>query len=355
MVVLAVTVALEHRCEAAPARLNEIAQFLIPVPRRRTGRHHWPVPEYGALDDDRTVACRSRLDAFHVVPDELPGRTLERCLFAHDGIKLLDVRGSYKPFSWTSGSISQRWGVVLVRHGLYHRRYDGDEHVVDVNTGFVRRPGQETALAIPNGLPDDLTSIDVDEAALDLVPVLTEASGPLRITPRVSLAHRLLCKCVTAGEDDVAVEAAIGDVLTSALGDNADRPVYTRTSTERTHQRAVLQTCELLQVADPGMSLVELARHVAVSPFHLTKIFRRVTGTTISQYRTRLLVHAVLERICDGDDDLSSIAASTGFADHSHMTRTLVSQLGHTPSALRELLRHSVLADQPVLDARSSR
>jgi hypothetical protein len=31
MVVLAAVVALEHRCEAAQARLNEIAQFLIPA------------------------------------------------------------------------------------------------------------------------------------------------------------------------------------------------------------------------------------------------------------------------------------------------------------------------------------
>jgi AraC-like DNA-binding protein len=64
-------------------------------------------------------------------------------------------------------------------------------------------------------------------------------------------------------------------------------------------------------------------------------MFRRVTGMTISQDRARLRVQAALERISGGEEDLSRIAASTGFADHSHMTRTIVAQFGHTPSALR--------------------
>ena len=283
--------------------------------------------------------------------DELPGRTWSRRLWCRDGISVIDVRGEYEPFPWTATWLNDRWSIVLPRSGVYRRRYDGVEHVVDTNTGFVRRPGQETAMAMPTGVPDTLTIIDVDEAALGAVDPLTGADGPLRVTPKVSLGHRLLRSCLHADADDLTVEAAIGDVVSSAVG-ATEHPRYTRPSTELTHRRAVLQTCELLQVAPADMTLIELARHVAVSPFHLTKIFRRVTGTTISQYRARLRVDAVLERISAGDDDLSTIAASTGFADHSHMTRTVVAQLGHTPSELRRLLRHAVPGDQPVLDAR---
>ena len=272
--------------------------------------------------------------------DELPGRTSSRRLWCRDGISVLDVRGEYDPFPWSATWLNDRWSIVLPRHGVYRRRYDGVEHVVDTNTGFVRRPGQETAMAMPLGIPDELTIIDVDESALDAVTTLADADGALRVTPTVSLSHRVLRSCLRAGADDIAVESAIGDVVSAAL-DAGGEPRYDRPSTEMTHRRVVLQTCELLQVAPATMSLVELARHVAVSPFHLTKIFRRVTGTTISQYRARLRVHAVLERISAGDNDLSSIAASTGFADHSHMTRTVVAQLGHTPSEVRRLLHES--------------
>jgi len=42
--------------------------------------------------------------------------------------------------------------------------------------------------------------------------------------------------------------------------------------------------------------------------------------------------------------DLASIAAAVGFADHSHMTRSIVAQFGTTPSRLRELLREPLVA-----------
>ena len=62
---------------------------------------------------------------------------------------------------------------------------------------------------------------------------------------------------------------------------------------------------------------------------------------TLSQYRLRLRVHHALDRIAGGVEDLASVATAAGFADHSHMTRTMVTQFGQAPSALRKLLRDS--------------
>jgi AraC-like DNA-binding protein len=275
-----------------------------------------------------------------LLPGEpLPGRTIERPLLSRDGWELFYVRGEYEPFTWIAPTVTQDWGVVLPRTGMYRRRCDGVAHLVDAMNGFVRRPGQEASIAMPLGYPDELTVLSVDEPALDAMPELTEAVGPLPISPETELAHRVLCARIAHRADDLAVQSSIVDVVSSALGSRRrGTGVARRPSTEVMHRRIVIQTCELLHDAAPDISLVELARAVAVSPFHLTKIFRRVTGMTISQYRARLRVHAALERISGGDGDLSRIAASSGFADHSHMTRTIVAHLGHTPSSLRDLL-----------------
>ncbi len=272
-------------------------------------------------------------------PDEpLPGRTIERPLLSRDGYEVWYVRGEYEPFTWTVPTVTQRWGVVLPRSGMYLRRADGIEHVVDSTTGFVRRPGEESSIAMPLGYPDELTMLEVDDSVLDAVPELTTATGPLPISPQTDLAHRVLCARLAARADEVTLQSAIVEVLRSAVGCERRDLGLARPSTEAMHRRIVTHVCELLHDAPPDTSLVELARAVAVSPFHLTKMFRRVTGMTISQYRARLRVQAALARISGGDEDLSRIAASTGFADHSHMTRTIVAQVGHTPSALRNLL-----------------
>ena len=271
------------------------------------------------------------------IDDGLPGVTLESCAWRRDGVALVDVRGEYEAFAWTPPTIAQDWCLVLPRRGMYWRRSDGVEYVVDVTTGFVRRPGEEKAVAVPAGRPahDEVTAIDFDESLLDAVPELDDLRGPLRITPRVDVGHRLLRSTIAARDDDLTVQSVLGDVLSAVVATGSTRRHLGRPITAATHRRVVAQTCELLHVADPQMSLIELAHAVAVSPFYLSRIFRRVTGETISQYRMRLRVAEVLERITDGEDDLSAIAASTGFADHSHMTRTVVAHVGQTPSALR--------------------
>jgi transcriptional regulator GlxA family with amidase domain len=67
-------------------------------------------------------------------------------------------------------------------------------------------------------------------------------------------------------------------------------------------------------------------------------VFSGQTGTTISAYRRRIRVRAVLDRLEHGEPDLARLAADVGFADHAHLTRTVRDELGFTPSRLRELL-----------------
>jgi AraC-like DNA-binding protein len=90
--------------------------------------------------------------------------------------------------------------------------------------------------------------------------------------------------------------------------------------------------------ADPGRSLRELAATLHVSPHHLSRCFRAATGHTIARHRMRLRTRAALERLAEGDHDLTRLAADLGFADHSHLCRVLRAETGHTPSALRHAL-----------------
>lgn len=85
-------------------------------------------------------------------------------------------------------------------------------------------------------------------------------------------------------------------------------------------------------------SLRSLAREVGSSPHHLSRLFRSVTGTTLSAYRTQLRLRAALNAVAGGSSDLSRVAVSAGFYDHSHLTRTMRKHLGTTPSQLRSAL-----------------
>jgi AraC-like DNA-binding protein len=81
-------------------------------------------------------------------------------------------------------------------------------------------------------------------------------------------------------------------------------------------------------------SLTELAEAVGLSPFHLCREFRALTGTTITAFRTGLRLRASLERVAAGED-LTTIALSLGFVSHAHFTHAFRRLFGRTPSAMR--------------------
>jgi AraC-like DNA-binding protein len=61
----------------------------------------------------------------------------------------------------------------------------------------------------------------------------------------------------------------------------------------------------------------------------------QLTGAGVSRYRNRVRVAGVLERIGAGEADLAALASDLGFADQSHLTRTVRAVTGKPPAAWR--------------------
>jgi AraC-like DNA-binding protein len=86
---------------------------------------------------------------------------------------------------------------------------------------------------------------------------------------------------------------------------------------------------------DQPLSLTDLARRVGTSAYHLCRVFRAVTGSTMHQYRKRLRLRAALEAVTGGSATLTQIAVSLSFPSHSHFTKAFRLEFGVLPSALR--------------------
>jgi AraC-like DNA-binding protein len=84
--------------------------------------------------------------------------------------------------------------------------------------------------------------------------------------------------------------------------------------------------------------LPTVAAAVGSSPHHLSRLFHRGVGSTLSRHRTELRLRAAIERIENGAADLSAVASDVGFFDHAHLTRTFRKALGTTPTQIRSAL-----------------
>jgi AraC-like DNA-binding protein len=77
---------------------------------------------------------------------------------------------------------------------------------------------------------------------------------------------------------------------------------------------------------------------IEISPFHLSRSFRNVTGMTLTRYRRQIRMKQALQRLAAGDSDLAGLAADLGFSDQAHFTRATRAEIGATPGEVRALL-----------------
>lgn len=88
--------------------------------------------------------------------------------------------------------------------------------------------------------------------------------------------------------------------------------------------------------ADPAAptSLRVLATAAGMTPFRLCRAFSRVTGETMTSYRTRLRLLSSLERLRAGES-ITDIALAFGFSSHSHYTAAFRIAFGVPPMRWR--------------------
>jgi len=259
-----------------------------------------------------------------------------RPLVAGPGFTVRLVRCGQDHRGWSAPELSHRYGVVLVRSGVFRWRSAGRSEVCDPGAGYLFGPGVEAEFAHPAG-GDVCTAVHVDD---DLWRGLADPDrgtrqAPVRVEPRLELAHRLL---VRAGQDPgYAAAERLLELLAAGLAQQGPVPDGHRSPARR---RALADRArEALAAGAPGTGdLVSLARLVGASPYHLSRAFRERTGTTVTRHRNRLRVSRALARMERGETDLAGLAAGLGYADQAHLTRALRAATGHTPGQLRRLL-----------------
>lgn len=87
-----------------------------------------------------------------------------------------------------------------------------------------------------------------------------------------------------------------------------------------------------------GLSLSDIAAAAHLSPFHLSRIFKKATGVSPHQYLLQVRVNSARALLAAGAGgrSLAEVAAAVGFADQSHLTRHFKRMLGVTPKQMRQ-------------------
>ena len=108
-------------------------------------------------------------------------------------------------------------------------------------------------------------------------------------------------------------------------------------ATRRRHERLVDDVKSWLgEHFAEAATLEDIAAAVSASPFHVHRVFRAWTGRTLHDYRHQLRLRTGLAAILEGEENLTALGLSLGFASHSHFTDAFKRCFGFPPSKLRK-------------------
>ena len=267
--------------------------------------------------------------------ERVPSHT-RTVLLESDDIGVIDYVCRGHDSRWTVCDPHVGQALIFVRKGGFWRRIRGLPTWLDPGMAFLRRDEGEEEVAHPAAGGDVNTVVTVSP------PLVAELLGgdprlPDRVvftSPYTDLHHRrLLTSCARDGTGEAADQALtlVAWVLNRA---EPDRIRAGRPGTPAARKLIVDRAREAL-ANDPSVSLLGLSRLVSVSAYHLSRIFKLVTGQTLSVYRRQVRIRSALDLLLEGQVDLATIAAAAGFSDHAHLTRTFRTELGDVPSEIR--------------------
>jgi AraC-like DNA-binding protein len=244
---------------------------------------------------------------------------------------------------WSKPEMPAGYRLVFVRQGVFRARVGGQELLADPAIAYAGSPRLEQSIAHRVGVADTYTSVMLSEGLMaGLAPRGRPLSTAVPVTGEVAVAHRLLVARARRHGDSFELAERATRLAGLLLAPRSPAGSAARRPATAISRRRLAEAAREFLAADPGRSsLTGIARNVGCSPHHLSRVFHRETGMTLTRYRSRLRMLLALDAMEAGEQDLSALAARLGFADHAHLTRTVRRECGLAPRDLRRLLAES--------------
>jgi len=275
-------------------------------------------------------------------------------LAAAPGLRVEDYRCDGR-----SASTDERidgFELVFVRRGAFQVESARGRALADAQSMLLFHRGEQFRVTHPANCGDHCLIVGFDESLLaDLfsrTPLLDDgrpeapfAALHVACPPGLhAAALRLAKRLVAQGGDPLLAAEELAPLVARAL---ETAPVAESASRRESAEASDLAEAVRLALArrlGDRLPLAELAAPLGVSPYHLARVFRRQTGTSIHQYRLELRLREAFGRLLAGERDLTGLALDLGFADHAHFTNAFRRRFGLPPSRARGERRQAIVS-----------
>ena len=261
----------------------------------------------------------------------------ERTVHRSGIVSVRDVRCRCPAGGHAPAECSSATQAIIPRRGYFQCESQGRLRPADPNQALLFRRGDEFRMHHPAPGGDDCLALAVDdgtwERAMGARPASERAAT---LSPETQLAGLGLLSALTAGRLSGLERDAASLHLLGLLSRDAGTPVDTprRRSRETARRTVARATAYLAAHVDRGATLAEVSAAAHCSPYHLTTLFRRITGLPLHRYHLRWRLLLAFERIGRGERRLLDVALEFGFSSASHFSNAVRATFGAPPSRL---------------------
>jgi AraC family transcriptional regulator len=318
---------------AAEVMINESRRFMQAVCCARQASSWEKLLDWGAgFEEDGDVTQRRSHPASGSV----------QLLAAAPGYRIWDMRCGLGPRDPISENQYPAYRVAAIVGGTFHIRSTLGTAVPVVGSLLLgnARDCYCCRHDTPNG--DRCINFDFEADFLEQVRIGLGARGigerfrrALIPPSRHSVAIAAAMEAVESGSSAAALQESAFEVAAAALAATHATSELGRKSSFR-NERAVMRAARYIDAhySEP-CSLLELAAHADMSPFHFLRVYRRVTGQTPHRHVLTTRLRQAARRLRASRDRIGDIAIDVGFGDLSHFNATFLRHFQVTPSAYR--------------------
>lgn len=275
------------------------------------------------------------------------------------------VRVSSRPLGWTPlnierrelepgrdclpGGTSEHLIFVSLADGHVVRESGGDVAEKNLEAGLVSIHPSDTpvrwawdtrlSFTVMSLEPEYLNKVARESFAFDPLQVRLKSVEGQRDPVINSIAGALMREVMSGDAGSRLYAESLANLLAVHLLRNyTEHPELVAAEKVSVAPRSVILAMEYIHENYPGdVSLADIAAAAHLSPYHLTRVFKKATGVSPHQYLVQVRVNSARSLLAAGagNRSLAEIANAVGFADQSHLTRHFKRQLGVTPKQLR--------------------
>lgn len=214
--------------------------------------------------------------------------------------------------------------IVMVANGSFRAETPMGEFCAEPLTTLFDLPQSSHASGVRAGGHGFLAIVvECDYSWLETNEVPVEVFRALSSSPDLGLSVVRLASALSGNASDESLEALVLETLIAKESPSGRRPKWFRAA-----ERYILEEYQ------SPISLSAVADEIGVHRNHLARTFRLEHGCTVGEYIARLRTIHAARNLAKGERSSAEVAYESGFFDQAHLTRTFRRLTGTTPATL---------------------